>query len=198
MTRNKFLFICAISIFSLSSYSSSAQEPEHLIIGEKAPFIEGIDQFGADFNLAKQLQNGPVVLIFYRGHWCKYCNMHLEQLSDSIGFIVEEGASVVTVTPEKMEFIDETSEKFKGSFRIISDKEMKIMQAYKVQFEVDNFTIAKYKLGGINLNKFNGDNGNNLPVPATYIIGMDGLVRYSFFNEDYKKRVSISTILKNL
>jgi len=198
MTRNKYITICALFISSLIAVSCIAQELEGLKVGDKAPYFQGIDQFDKTFDLSKQLESGQVVLIFYRGHWCKYCNRHLEQLSDSIAYIVDKGASVITVTPEKMEFIDEISEKFQGSFRIISDEQMKIMEAYGVKFKVDSFTVSKYKLGGINLNKFNGENGNNLPVPATYIIDTDGLVKYSFYNEDYKKRVSISTILKNL
>jgi peroxiredoxin len=122
----------------------------------------------------------------------------LEELSDSLRFIIEKGASVITITPEVMEFIDETSKKFNNSFRIISDTDMKIMDAYKVRFEVDKDTNTRYKIWGIKLDKFNGDNGSNLPVPATYIINQDGTIKYVFFNENYKKRVSVKTILMNL
>ncbi len=195
---NKYIRFCALIFTTFYSTIAIPAELKGLEIGDKAPIFQGMDQFGNEFNLEQQLQSGPVVLIFYRGHWCKYCNQHLEQLSDSIGLIIDKGASVITVTPEKMEFIDETSEKFQGSFRIISDKGMEIMDAYQVKFEVDKMTNAKYKIWGINLGEFNGDNGKNLPVPATYIIGTDGLIKYSFYNTDYKKRVPISTILKNL
>ena len=195
---NKFIRLCTLLIFTFYFTVAFTGELKGLEIGDKAPIFRGIDQFGKEFNLEQLIKSGPVVLIFYRGHWCKYCNQHLEQLSDSLGFIIDKGASVITVTPEKMEFIDETSEKFQGSFRIISDERMEIMNDYKVKFEVDKMTNTKYKIWGINLEKFNGDNGKNLPVPATYIIDTDGLIKYSFYNTDYKKRVPISTILKNL
>jgi len=198
MRRTKFISICALLITNFYASLCLSEDLEGLQIGEEAPVIKGIDQFGNEFDLEKQLQSGPVVLIFYRGHWCKYCNRHLEQLNDSIEYIIDKGASVIAVTPEKMEFIGETSEKFQGSFRIISDVGMDIMEAYKVKFEVDGITNAKYKIWGINLEEFNGSNGKNLPVPATYIINTDRQIIYTFYNEDYKKRVSISTILNHL
>lgn len=197
MRINKLIVICATLLLSCQPANASDDE-QKLRTGDKAPFFQGIDQFGEKFDLTRQLAKGPVVLIFYRGHWCKFCNQHLEQLSDSIRYIVDKGASVVTVTPEKMEFIDETSKKFQGSFRIISDEQMKIMNAYQVSFKVDGKTNAKYKIWGIDLNTFNGENGNNLPVPATYIIGQDGRIKFSFYNTNYKKRVPIKTILENL
>jgi len=178
--------------------SSKGQAPEGLAVGAVAPKFQATDQFNNPFDLEEQLKNGPVVMIFYRGHWCKYCNRQLEELSDSLSFIIEKGASVVTITPEIMEFVDETSKKYNNSFRILSDTDMKIMDAYKVRFEVDKGTSTKYKIWGIKLNEFNGDNGTNLPVPATYIIDRDGTIKYAFFNENYKKRVSIKTILLHL
>ncbi len=198
MRRTKFIATCAISIIIFYSPFCFSEELEGLKIGTKAPAFSGMDQFGKEFDLEKQLQSGPVVLIFYRGHWCKYCNRHLEQLNDSIGYIIDRGASVITVTPEKMEFIDETSEKFHGSFRIISDTGMDIMKAYNVNFEVDGITNTKYKIWGIDLDEFNGANGKNLPVPATYIINTKGIIIYTFYNKDYKKRVPISTLLDHL
>lgn len=78
-------------------------------VGDIAPKIKAFDQFNNLFDLDDQLRKGPVVSMFYRGHWCKYCNRQLEELSDSLRFIIEKGASVVTVTPEVMESVDESS-----------------------------------------------------------------------------------------
>lgn len=194
----KSILFYPLFLFHLLTFISKGDEPKGLSVGDIAPKFKAIDQFNNPFDLEEQLKKGPVVLMFYRGHWCKYCNRQLEELSDSLGFIIEKGASVVTVTPEVMEFVDETSKKFNNSFRIISDRDMKIMDAYKVRFKVENGTNTKYKIWGIKLVEFNGDNGSNLPVPATYIINQDGTIKYVFFNENYKKRVSVKTILMNL
>ena len=198
MTINKPILYYPFFLFLLFAFISKSDNPTGLSVGAIAPKFNAIDQFGKQFDLGKQLKEGPVVLMFYRGHWCKYCNRQLEELSDSLQFILEKGASVVTITPEVMEFVDETSQKFNRSFRIISDTDMKIMNAYNVTFKVDNGTNTKYKIWGIKLDEYNGDNGANLPVPATYVINQDGTIKYAFFNENYKKRVSVETILMNL
>ena len=198
MTIIKPILFYSLFLLLMLAFTSKGEEPKGLSVGTIAPKFKAIDQFNNSFDLEDQLKKGPVVLMFYRGHWCKYCNRQLEELSDSLGFIIEKGASVVTVTPEIMEFVDETSKKYNNSFRIISDSDMKIMNAYKVRFKVENGTNTKYKIWGIKLDEFNGDNGPNFPVPATYIINQDGTIKYVFFNENYKKRISVKTILMNL
>lgn len=198
MTISKSIWLCIIIMFFTAGSKVIAQNPIGLAKGDKAPLFEAEDQFGETVNLSKLLEQGKVVLLFYRGHWCKYCNRQLEDLSDSLSYIFEKGASVITVTPEVMEFVDETSKQYGGSFRIVSDTGMNLMDKYSVTFKVKNGTVTKYKLGGINLEEFNGENGNYLPVPAAYVIGQDGTIHYSFFNENYKQRVTISTILSNL
>ena len=198
MTINIPIFLYSLFLFSMLACLLKAEDPKGLATGGIAPQFKAMDQFGKAFDLEDQLKHGPVVLMFYRGHWCKYCNRQLEELSDSLAFIIEKGASIVTVSPEVMEFVDETSKKFNDSFRIISDSDMEIMNAYKVSFKVEKATNTKYKVWGIKLDEFNGENGANLPVPATYIINQDGTIKYVFFNENYKKRISVKTILMNL
>jgi len=198
MTIIKPYLLISLFLLLLIRGITKAEDPKGLNIGDVAPGFRAVDQFNKQINLYEELDKGPVVLMFYRGHWCKYCNKQLEELSDSLKFIVEKGAFIITVTPEVMEFVDETSKQYKDAFRIISDKEMKIMNNYKVSFEVKKTTITRYKFAGINLSEFNGDNGSNLPVPATYIINQQGIVDYVFFDENYKKRVSVKTLLMHL
>ena len=198
MTINKLPHIYCFVLLLLSCITSNAKDPVGLKTGDKAPEFEAADQFGDPFDLEIQLKKGPVVLMFYRGHWCKYCNRQLEELTDSLSYIVAKGASIVAVTPEVMEFVDETSKQYDDAIRIISDSDMKIMNAYGVSFEVNTFTVGRYKVAGIDLDEFNGDNGTFLPVPATYIINKDGIIDYVYFDKNYKKRVSVRTLLMNL
>lgn len=97
----------------------------------------------------------------------------------------------MAITPETAENVKKTIEKTKSSFLVLEDEGMSIMKMYKVNFGVDEITIAKYKGYGIDFDKANGSNGANLPLPATYIIGKDGIVKYVFFNMDYRKRASV-------
>ena len=137
-------------------------------------------------------------MLFYRGQWCPFCNKQLSHFSDSLQMLMAKGASILAITPETGENIKKTIEKTKSSFPVLEDAGMTIMKMYKVNFTVDDNTVAKYKGYGVDFDKANGSNGANLPVPATYIIGKDGIVKYVFFNKDYRKRASVQDILNNL
>lgn len=169
-----------------------------LKVGDDAPEFFGIDQAGNQLNLSKVIENGPVVLIFYRGYWCPYCNKHLSQLQDSLQLILDKGASVIAISPELPEFAEKTISKTGASFSIISDTTHQIMKDYKVDYAVSKGKAFMYKVFGMNIEKTNGDDSNTLPVPATYIIDINGKIKYVHFKSDYKKRASISEILKNL
>jgi peroxiredoxin len=173
-------------------------KPEGLKIGDMAPDINAVSQDGKNIKLKKLLATGDVVLVFYRGQWCPFCNKQLSKINDSLSFIIAKGATVLTITPETADNIKKTIEKTKASYSIIEDKGMSIMKNYKVNFAIDEDTIEKYKKYGIDFDKANGTNGANLPVPATYIISKDGKIKYAFFNPDYRQRPSVKEILDNL
>lgn len=189
------------SLLFISSFIFAQTEtvyPEGLKVGDRAPGFTAKDQSGKTVILGEVLKNGPVVLLFYRGQWCPYCNKQLSHFSDSMQLLTAKGATILAVTPETSENIKKTIEKTKTHFPVIEDAGMKIMRSYKVNFTVDEKTVTKYKGYGIDFNEANGSNGANLPVPATYIIGKDGKIKFVFFNTDYRKRAYVKDILENL
>src|SRR5688572_25019873 len=192
--------IFVLAFFCLIALSLKAQEkPEGLFINSKAPDFTAKDQQGNPVRLKEILKNGPVVLVFYRGYWCPYCNKYLRKLEDSLQLIKEKGAQLIAVTPERPENIAKTVEKTKAEYLIVYDHDMKIMKAYDVAYDVDEKTIARYKRADIDLGENNGQkNGVYLPVPAVYIISKSGTIVYRFFEADYKKRATVKEILENL
>ncbi len=177
----------------------AAQEaPEGLFIGSKAQDFKAKDQHGKPVQLKELLKKGKVVLVFYRGQWCPYCNKALSRLQDSLQLITGKGATIVAVSPEKPENIALTVEKTKAEFPVLYDEGLKIMKAYDVEFEVPENTITRYRNAGLDIEKSNGANGKYLPVPAVYIIDKEQTVTYRFFESDYKKRPSVKEILDNL
>jgi len=192
-------FVSALLL--ISTLQSQAQEkPEGLFINSKAPEFKGKDQNGNEIVLKDLRKKGPVVIIFYRGYWCPYCNKELQKLEDSLQLIKEKGAQLIAITPEKQEGVAKTIERTKASYPIITDEELKIMKAYDVAYLVDTKTIDRYKMASIDLAANNGQkpDGVYLPVPAVYIIGKDGEIKYRFFEEDYKKQAGVKDILNNL
>lgn len=181
------------------TYFLAAQEaPEGLFIHSKAPDFKAKDQNGKEVRLKDLLKKGKVVLVFYRGHWCPYCNKYLKKLEDSLQLIKDKGATLVAITPELPENISKTIEKTKADYSILYDEGLKIMKAYDVEFEVPENTITRYRNSGIKIEENNGKNGNFLPIPATYVIDKESTITFRYFQSDYKKRPSVKEILDNL
>ena len=191
-----FLSLTAIA-FSILIVDAQ-QNPEGLFINSKAFDFKGKDQNGNDVRLKDILKNGKVVLVFYRGYWCPYCNRELKKLEDSLQFILDKGAQVVAVTAEQPEGISKTIEKTNAKYPIIHDEGLKIMKAYDVLYEIPENTLTRYRNTGINIEENNGKNGKFLPVPAVFIIDQQMNVIYRFFETDYRKRPTVVEILKNL
>lgn len=180
----------------LAGNAISQNAPEGLFLNSKAPDFKAKDQNGNDVRLKDLLKKGKVVLVFYRGNWCPYCNRYLKLLEDSLSAIRDKGATLVAVTAELPENISKTVEKTGAEYPILFDEDLKIMKAYDVEFEVPANTLTRYRNTGIKLDEINGRNGNFLPIPATYVIDKDQAIVYRFFNSDYKKRAPVDEILK--
>ncbi|HRG91533.1 MAG TPA: peroxiredoxin-like family protein [Chitinophagaceae bacterium] len=191
-------FLLLSFVLIAAFYSQAQKAPEGLFIASKAPDFKAKDQNGTEIRLKDLLKKGKVVLVFYRGNWCPYCNKELSRLQDSLSFITEKGATLLAITPEQAEGIAKTTEKTKAEYSILHDEGLKIMKAYDVAFELPENTITRYKNAGLDVEKNNGDNGKYLPVPAVFVVDQEQTVRYRFFETDYKKRPSVKEILDNL
>jgi peroxiredoxin len=187
----KFVLITFALIFSLQVWAQSG-----LKTGARAPQFTAVDNSGKTLDLKILLaSHKAVVLFFYRGQWCPYCNKQIKQLQDSLQLLTGKGAYVIGVTPETSDNINKTVDKTHASFSIIQDKGYSIMKSYDVNYTVDDALNAKLKNYGIDLEKNNGNTDHVLPVPATYVINPAGTIIYVHFNKDYTQRASVSSIL---
>ncbi|MEO6232892.1 MAG: peroxiredoxin-like family protein [Ferruginibacter sp.] len=187
-----------IAILFVPFFTFAQHTPLGLQVNDNAPTFTSKDQNGKTINLKNALKQGPVVIVFYRGQWCPYCNKQLMRLEDSLSLITGKGATLIAVTPEKPANISKTIEKTKATYPVLFDDGLKIMKSYDVAFAVDTATIEKYKKYGIDFNEANGVNGANLPVPAVYIINQKGVIVFRYFDPDYRKRVTVAEILTYL
>lgn len=190
----KIVMLCVVLSVTVQLY---AQEP--LKIGDKAPLFSLKDNKGKTVDLKSILKgNQSVVLFFYRGQWCPHCNKHIKNLQDSLQLLTAKGAYIIGVSPETSTGIDQTVNKTKASFSIISDRDYKVMKAYKVNYVMEPGLADRYKKGGLDIALANGQADYVLPVPATYIIDKSGKIKYVFFDKDYRKRPSVKTLTANL
>ena len=197
----KIFFLAAALLLAGPALAQTPAAPltaSALAVGTVAPAFKSQDAAGRPVELRQLLKKGPVVLYFYRGQWCPYCNKQLSQLQDSLQTLTSQGAQVVVITPELQTNIDKTVAKTKLSIPIVHDQDFALMKAYKTAFTVDDATARKYQGFGVDLKAANGAATNVLPVPATYVIGRDGKIQYAFFDPDYRHRASVRAVAQAL
>ncbi len=191
--------VLTVSMESISQTTRSVNEAKGLATGLKAPIFKARDQNGKLFSLDSALKKGPVVVIFYRGYWCPYCNKHLQKLQDSLSFIYEKGASVVAISPEKPEYALKTVEKTHASFTLLYDEGYRISDAFDLTFLPSATQLVLYNiaLNGA-LKKSHSDESQRLPIPATYIINQEGIIIWRQFDPNYKIRSNVKDIIENI
>lgn len=179
--------------------TNTSNIPHGLKVGDKAPDFTGYDQTGKQVELKKLLEQGPIILFFYRGKWCPVCSRYLNNYQDSLKVLTDQGFNIVAITPESIENVEQTVKLHNLSFTVIYDCQEKIMKDYEVIFSVTKAYQEKIKSKySIDIAENNGRDAARLPVPATYIINRDGIVVALQFDPDYKNRASVKWMLKNL
>ena len=153
---------------------------------------------GELISLDELLKKGQVVLTFYRGGWCPYCNLALKALQDIVPQIKDKNATLVAVTPETPDNTLSVKEKNELDFEILTSRNNELARFLGLTYSLPEELATLYKKFGIDLLESQGNDENELPIAATYIIGTDKKITYSFITEDYKLRAEPSDILKAL
>ncbi len=163
--------------------------------GDQLPEISLPNSKGTLININELLQQGKIVLTFYRGGWCPYCNLELKALQEALPQIKAQGAQLIAITPETPDNSLSTAEKNALDFEILTDASNQVARQLGLVFKLPENLIEVYLNFGIDLIKSNGDNSQELPLAATYVIDTDGKVIYDFINVDYKLRADPENIL---
>jgi peroxiredoxin len=173
-----------------------------LSVGDVAPDFTLADATGRAVTLSKLLSEGPVVLTFYRGEWCPYCNVQLRHLELALPEFEKRNATLVALSPQSPDHALSLTEKLDLKFPVLSDVDQAVSRAYRV-----NFTLSG-DLEDLQVNVWhndpraqNADGSRSLPVPSTFVIDRDGVVRAAFVNADWRVRVEpedITAVLEQL
>ena len=176
----------------------SAEDISPILIGSNVPelMLRTID--GKPFNLNEAIRNKPTVLIFYRGGWCPYCNMQLSQLQEIEADIIKYGYQIIAISPDRPEKLNESFDKYKMNYLLLSDSYMAGAKAFGIAFKLDESTIKKYGEYGIDLVDASGEKHYSLPVPSVFVIGTDGIVKFKYVNPNYKVRLDANVLLSIL
>jgi len=166
-------------------------------VGDKAPDFTLNNALGKPVSLSEYLKKGKVVLTWYRGGWCPYCNLTLHALQEELSNFKANGANLIALTPELPDESISTSEKNDLEFEVLSDLGNKIAKEYGIVFKLTD-EVANIYNQSFELNNHNGDKSNELPLAATYIINENGEIEYVFLDADYRNRAEPSDITKFL
>jgi peroxiredoxin len=166
--------------------------------GDTVPNFTLPNATGNTVQLQTLLQNGPVVISFYRGQWCPYCNLELRALQNALPDIKELGATLVTISPQTPDNSLSTQEKHNLDFEVLSDVGNQVARKFGLVFQVPEALRPVYESLGIDLPAHNGDESFELPMPATYVVNTDGKIVLGFVDADYTKRLEPDQILATL
>ncbi len=201
--KAQFMAKVSPDIASVMMQATRALELENLparavTVGRAAPEFSLPDVHGKLVSLSTLLTRGPVVISFYRGGWCPYCNLELRALNACLDDIQALGANLVAISPQTPDQSLSTAEKQNLRFAVLSDKGNVVARSYGLVFTLPERLRPIYQSFGIDVPASNGDTTWELPLPATYVVDQRGVIRADFLNADYTRRMEPADIIAAL
>lgn len=195
----KALFILFAAVSSVANaqnaVAKTATDITPLLIGEKIPNSTLKSSDNAAVSLSELISKKKTVLVFYRGGWCPYCNLHLAALAEAEKQILDLGYQIVAVSPDSPENLKITAEKDKVKYTLLSDANGTLIKEFGIAFEApENYKSV------INVHS-NGMNTNFLPVPSVFVVNTNGDILFEYVSPDFKQRISaelLVSVLKTL
>lgn len=169
-----------------------------LKVGDMMPAFELPNAKNETIKSVDLLKDSNLIVVFYRGDWCPYCNLYLKRLQENNQEFIKNGGKLVAISVENPDSSLSVTEKNKLEFEVLSDKNLDLARKFKLVYELPQETDEKYKGFGVDLVKDNGTAKPELPISATYIVNKKGEITYAFLDPDYKKRLDADVIIAEL
>lgn len=169
-----------------------------LNVGDALPDFTLPNTRGEAVSSRDLLKSGPLVINFYRGGWCPYCNLELNALQKALPQIQALGAQLVAITPELPDKSLSTTEKNSLTFEVLSDKGNAVSKTFGLVFTLAEKLRPLYSNLGIDIPEFNGDESFELAMPATYVVDTKGTITLAFVDADYTKRLEPAEVIEAL
>lgn len=166
-----------------------------LQVGDYVPNMNLLDNSGDSSLLSDLIEQKFLILNFYRGGWCPYCNMELREYERLREAFNELNADIVGISAEISELANATTNKNALSFPVLTDVDAQLMKAIGIVFKLDEASKKEFENFGMDFTKIHGNNNFELPVPAVYIINKKMEVVFAHFEEDYMTRIEPTELL---
>jgi peroxiredoxin len=175
----------------LRQYGAGESAPQ---IGESMPPFVLPDETGQMVSLEELLNRGPVAVTFHRGHWCPYCRININALAKAQRALPAGGGQIVAIMPDRQKFVAELKLQSNVPFPILTDMDNGYALSLNLTIWV-GAEVQKMMEGHLDLPAVQGNSSWMLPIPATFVVGRDGLIRARFIDPDYRNRMMISDML---
>lgn len=166
--------------------------------GDRAPGFELPSVQGRTVSLADKLEEGPVILSFFRGGWCPFCSLELRAYEKIVSTLESERATLLSISPETLDALRQTAQQARVSFDLLSDAGNDVARSYGLVYRIPEALRAAYEGLGLDLPARNGTASFELPVPATYLIDSGGTVRRAFVEPDWTQRAEPADFVESL
>ena len=166
--------------------------------GSRIPVFSLPNSSGKLVNSIELLRDGPLIISFYRGAWCPYCNLELRALQEQLPKIQKLGAQLVAISPNLPDTSLSFKEKNELTFEVLSDIGNSLAKDFGLVYNLGCELRDLYSQFGFDIPAQNGDDSYSLPIPATYIVRQDGVIDYAYVKADYTERMEPSLILEKL
>jgi peroxiredoxin len=167
-------------------------------IGELMPSFAMPDETGRIVTLEALLEEGPLAMVFHRGHWCPYCRISTRALSEAQDRIQSAGARLAAIMPERQQYAATFKAEGKVRYPVLTDIDNGYALSLNLAFWVDDEMQSILRAGGRRVPEYQGNPSWVFPIPATFVVAQDGLVRARFIDPDYRNRMTIANLLAAL
>ena len=183
---------------SIEDLKTKNIEEKSIKIGETIPNFSLKNAKNEVVNSSDILKNGKMIIAFYRGSWCPYCNLELKALQEKISEFKEKNATLVAISPQSPDNSLTVIEKHHLTFEVLTDKDNVFAKQLGIVFELQDFVLPYYHALGIDLSSFNENTNNSLPIPAVFVVNESSKIIYKFADANYMNRIDIDELLKTL
>lgn len=180
----------------LADVPDDATKIQPLEKGETIPAFTALRVSGEPYVFDPAMRSQPALLIFYRGGWCPYCNKHLKELRDVEPELQSLGFEVLFLSADRPEILYSSLREEQPTYTILSDASMEVSRSLGIAFVVDDETLERYLKAGLDLEEASGYDHHQLPVPAVFLIDIEGVIQFVYANPDYKVRLDPEIILE--
>lgn len=163
--------------------------------GESAPDVAAVDADGNEVQLLELAEDESILVFFYRGGWCPYCNFQIREMTEAAGQFEDRGVTPVAISVDRQEAAADTAAGYEIPFPVLSDPDLEVHQAFEVIYEAGSEEVEQLAEMGLDIEEASGRDHNSFAIPSVFLIDAEGTVQWAHANPDYQIRPSVEQLL---